>query len=91
MRKITPPDSNHLYAMKVLKKATLKGRRVLLQCSYPPCPKEHWGNVTAATAGDLSEREVSLPQPNSLLFSPNIKNPRCSAGGGKDLAQAAGY
>uniref|UniRef100_A0A8B9TF35 non-specific serine/threonine protein kinase n=1 Tax=Anas platyrhynchos TaxID=8839 RepID=A0A8B9TF35_ANAPL len=30
VRKITPPDSNHLYAMKVLKKATLKGRRVLL-------------------------------------------------------------
>uniref|UniRef100_A0A8B9TDA1 non-specific serine/threonine protein kinase n=1 Tax=Anas platyrhynchos TaxID=8839 RepID=A0A8B9TDA1_ANAPL len=26
VRKITPPDSNHLYAMKVLKKATLKVR-----------------------------------------------------------------
>lgn len=27
VRKITPPDTNHLYAMKVLKKATLKGRK----------------------------------------------------------------
>lgn len=25
MRKVTQPDSGHLYAMKVLKKATLKG------------------------------------------------------------------
>lgn len=25
MRKVTPPDDNQLYAMKVLKKATLKG------------------------------------------------------------------
>jgi len=32
VRKITPPDSNHLYAMKVLKKATLKGRGALLRC-----------------------------------------------------------
>lgn len=30
VRKITPPDSNHLYAMKVLKKATLKGRKEIL-------------------------------------------------------------
>lgn len=32
VRKITPPDSNHLYAMKVLKKATLKGKGALLLC-----------------------------------------------------------
>lgn len=44
VRKITPPDSNHLYAMKVLKKATLKGRRL---CSVKEC----WGDVTAVTAG----------------------------------------
>lgn len=25
VRKVTPPDANQLYAMKVLKKATLKG------------------------------------------------------------------
>ncbi len=25
VRKVTPPDSNQLYAMKVLRKATLKG------------------------------------------------------------------
>ncbi|CAH2221641.1 ribosomal S6 kinase alpha-1 isoform X1 [Pelobates cultripes] len=27
VRKVTPPDDNHLYAMKVLKKATLKGQK----------------------------------------------------------------
>uniref|UniRef100_A0A452GFM1 Protein kinase domain-containing protein n=1 Tax=Gopherus agassizii TaxID=38772 RepID=A0A452GFM1_9SAUR len=27
VRKITPPDNGHLYAMKVLKKATLKGEK----------------------------------------------------------------
>uniref|UniRef100_A0A8C5WPN3 Protein kinase domain-containing protein n=1 Tax=Laticauda laticaudata TaxID=8630 RepID=A0A8C5WPN3_LATLA len=32
VRKITPPDNSHLYAMKVLKKATLKGEVVLPTC-----------------------------------------------------------
>lgn len=31
MRKVTRPDSGHLYAMKVLKKATLKGKNSSLE------------------------------------------------------------
>lgn len=40
VRKITPPDSNHLYAMKVLKKATLKGKGDSSCPALPLC--EHW-------------------------------------------------
>uniref|UniRef100_A0A8C0ZG37 Ribosomal protein S6 kinase n=1 Tax=Cyanistes caeruleus TaxID=156563 RepID=A0A8C0ZG37_CYACU len=52
VRKITPPDSNHLYAMKVLKKATLKvrdrlrtkiERDILADVNHPFVVKLHYG------------------------------------------------
>uniref|UniRef100_A0A8C5UIF4 non-specific serine/threonine protein kinase n=1 Tax=Malurus cyaneus samueli TaxID=2593467 RepID=A0A8C5UIF4_9PASS len=55
VRKITPPDSNHLYAMKVLKKATLKvrdrvrtkiERDILADVNHPFVVKLHYAFQT---------------------------------------------
>lgn len=53
VRKVTPPDANHLYAMKVLKKATLKGTNVCnlfiilkfdhAELYFPKLPSFHMG------------------------------------------------
>ncbi|XP_066528117.1 ribosomal protein S6 kinase alpha-1 isoform X3 [Hoplias malabaricus] len=55
VRKVTPPDSNQLYAMKVLKKATLKvrdrvrtkmERDILAEVNHPFVVKLHYGFQT---------------------------------------------
>uniref|UniRef100_A0A8C6JML8 Ribosomal protein S6 kinase n=1 Tax=Melopsittacus undulatus TaxID=13146 RepID=A0A8C6JML8_MELUD len=55
VRKITPPDSNHLYAMKVLKKATLRvrdrhrtrtERDILVDINHPFVVKLHYAFQT---------------------------------------------
>ncbi|KAL7980472.1 hypothetical protein Chor_001626 [Crotalus horridus] len=55
VRKITPPDNNHLYAMKVLKKATLKvrdrvrtkmERDILVEVNHPFIVKLHYAFQT---------------------------------------------
>ncbi|MEQ2280886.1 hypothetical protein AMECASPLE_024797 [Ameca splendens] len=54
VRKVTPPDANQLYAMKVLKKATLKvrdrvrtkmERNILADVNHPFVVKLHYGEL----------------------------------------------
>uniref|UniRef100_A0AAQ5ZM92 Ribosomal protein S6 kinase n=1 Tax=Amphiprion ocellaris TaxID=80972 RepID=A0AAQ5ZM92_AMPOC len=62
VRKVTPPDANQLYAMKVLKKATLKvrdrvrtkmERDILADVNHPFVVKLHYGDINAIVSTDL--------------------------------------